>query len=249
MGLESKIRAYANLNDGSTPSVISKEIITETFVEGKILNINELARKVNVSQSAISKYVKKIGLTGYKELVKELEAIINTDFIKQKRATTSSNNATDGIWGALNHFDERNKDNIEEIGKIITSTRNNIFVINNQETSDSADYVYATLTNVKSNVFRSEIRYFSDFVIKKMKPNDLIILMIQGSETEQILGMYERMANVTENIIVITTSRKAKLFTKAKVKLVLDCDEHESNIFVLKILLDYLVYQIYKIFY
>lgn len=171
----------------------------------KNMSIRDLASECYVSTTTIFRFVKKLGYEGYSEFI---DAIIETE------AETRKINIPSVIQND-NYRDSYLK-NIVEAVKVITdekidkfqtimNRKPDIYIIAEGLSIEVGQYFVRLLTTVGFNVMFPRELYEKDYVLKRIKKDDVILVLSFSGDNESVIHQIERIfAIATPTIISFT---------------------------------------------
>lgn len=166
-----------------TEIAISNSII-KNFDDIKGMSISNLAKIANVSPSKITKYAKKIGFTGYKELQYELKKTVSLNEKKQSSIEYQKEKITE----FFNTIDIKKMNLlIEEIKK-----SSKIYFYGRGPSLKVAEYFVPRLRIASNkNIITNYDEYLFDSDLFRDEPNKLMILLTISGKTTQIHEVLE----------------------------------------------------------
>ncbi|WP_026389582.1 hypothetical protein [[Acholeplasma] multilocale] len=242
MNIETKLRTFANLDNKSSASVISKQLLKEIFVIGKISNITELAEELGIGQGTVSKFVKKIGFENYKQMTSELNELISKYHISSEEVCSSIEKVVANTNNIFNNFHTQYAENIIKAAEKLKKAEGQIFIFGDQTHDQAVEMLYSTVANVKERVYKGNGAFIFEILISKITSQDLVVFNFVNKEHKEFVKLIERVGLVTDDIIVISDAN-SEFAIEPNIRISLDF-ENDRNL--ANILNQYVAYEISK---
>ncbi|WP_026389196.1 hypothetical protein [[Acholeplasma] multilocale] len=249
MDLKKELKKYSQLEDGSTISVLAKEIYKQSM-SGVFLKMGPLSKLTNVSESSITKFSQKLGYVGFKDLMDNVKKI-NKDYRRPEKEENENNNdinvLKESILTSINNFHATNKVAIDDVLDLIKNFKNDVYIIGNDHNNECLSFIYDLLSSSELRVFKNHTNYHSLNLYNKMTKDDLIIFVSIGDQNEYANFMYENVRKKAGKAIVVSDSTFDEYQADEDTIVVyLDQDQDTASVYKNKILMNYIVYLVYK---
>ncbi|AXK51551.1 hypothetical protein [Spiroplasma alleghenense] len=196
----------------NTTEVIAS-ILVDKFMIGVFPNSKELAQEAIVSESYITQFAKKLGYTGYRELLTRLKYEFE-HFHGEKEPTHIE----------LDIFQDLQKDVVENINyfqkyksvflKLAQEISNSskIFIYSSYQLRNFTQLFFENLLLLNKNVLKFDHTMQMIESSNLVEENDLVIAFISGQDNSHFIEVLQMAGKKTKNIFCITSHSQENRF-------------------------------------
>lgn len=194
--------------------------ILEHYEEIIHINIGDISKDIDVSESSIVRFTKKLGYSGFRDFkyacaqdvsenrvshYDELE-IESTDY-----ANVMHNFFLNHISNIQNNLKQLNTKTLSEVAELIDAN-DNLYIVGAYLSGNLAQNLYYRLRLLYKNVFL--IDSFTSSILEKswLGEGDLVIAISQSGETDDVITFVHEAKKKGAHIISFTTSMNSSLY-------------------------------------
>lgn len=231
---------------GNSVSYVVAAELFKSYQQNKILTIKELSQYCFVSESSITKFSKKLGYSGYRELIVKLKielsdrVPINETYSPLKLDLFDS---TEKLFNETISDLSNYKNNLYEISQKL-KTANKIYIFSSYIFYEQIKNLQEILITKKINVIFTETLMYSLSTYQNITKNDYAIFFIGGQDTKTIEFIYEQICLQNIEHVVFCTHSKSYKTKETKNKIIIDSKKLPHMPAIRKIIIDYLILQI-----
>ncbi|WP_026389175.1 MurR/RpiR family transcriptional regulator [[Acholeplasma] multilocale] len=190
----------------------------KSYINGEFLSLKDIADECYVSQSTVTVFAKRLGCSGYRELIMRLKmesdnlhgnSFAPTDdfdlFLEFQNSTIAT--IKDGM---------ANRDDIIKASMMIRNA-DKVMVAGSPQVGKDAQYFQELLSVKRNNIilFSRELSNYMLDKIKTIKKGDTVILIVAGQETSIEVEIFEAVSKLDGvNIIVFTSESQVWKFPR-----------------------------------
>lgn len=235
------------LRKDDVSEIIGKKIIE--YIDNKnIPTIESISNDCSVAISTVTKFAKKIGYSGYRELIFNMQLQIKNDKKTRYEIMNEDSNIRfdlnkENIINYIKYVDIKRND-IINIQKLISKSKL-IWLICNEQLYSSVDFFNTILlkNNIQTRFFKQTVNNYGWADIQDL--DILKIFFIAGADNESIINIYNKLPlDVKKQIIILTTYSSSDLFNTFHTKIIVDQYFETTDYFTRNMCIHYLMLQI-----
>ncbi|WP_031542755.1 hypothetical protein [Mesoplasma photuris] len=219
--------------DKNTNNALIARSIIDFIIENKWLSQQELSDKCFLSNSSITKFCKKIGLDGYRELIYTLKYEIKSHYEKESAILTSIPNQTDNYnyidryIGSINKLISNNSDFIKEQIKVIKKHKELTLVLSySLKPLEPFIINMFQIHGVNVKIIDLNPSFSSNQSILLKSEN--IFFICANRDNETLIRLYDAVHG-KNSITLISTQQQINKFKKADKVLLLPSGDFEAS--------------------
>ncbi|WP_031542965.1 hypothetical protein [Mesoplasma photuris] len=249
MRLDQKLDIMKNQKDGSVNYILSKEFFRQ-ITTGKFLKLNDLCEKVNVSQSAVSKFCIRLGYSGYREFLDNLRMLSDHYVIDMPPLNcTEPSSLHCHTLNTLDTLYEKNELAIKKIANIykLIGPEDGVrtFIINSPNWQSQSFYLCEIISATGLEVYKNAISQLAYKKYDKIRKNDIVFFLVGDSLNQDVYYFFDEIKAKCDNLIIMTSDKSFKRFDGDFIHIDLDVRSNIPSIVLERLSFEYILTQIW----